>query len=193
MKAKASSLLASAWVGRRVYRCRQINTNMAEAKEVKKTAGTDPLLDKSNRLRFEYFKFEKLGDHIKGTYVGKYQSFNPMYETTQENYILVTEDGAKKLVGGRSRRKEDGVKVIYGMEKIPMGAEIAFIYDRDYDSGKGNPAKIIEIGYLGNKNMDVYNQFKDTFNLSELEEDEDTSKKVEADGAAPAEPELPEM
>jgi len=164
---------------------------MSEAKEVKKTASTksDPLLDPTNRLKFDYFSFENVGDHIKGIYVGKYTSESAKYGYTQENYVLLTEDGEKMVVSGRNARKSDGVRVIYGTEKIPLGAKMAFIFDREKPTDKGNPAKIIEIGYAGDKDMDALADFQDKYNLS------DFAKEPEADTDKTADetPEVPDM
>jgi len=129
------------------------------------------LFDESNKVAFEYAKFENVGDTVQGVYVGKFNQFSDKYgPQTFENYVLVTDDGKKMVVRGRALDKSKGVKVIFGMEKIPLGSYIGFIYDRDYDTGKGNPAKIIEPRYAGEKKPDVLAEFQEMFDLSEMVE-----------------------
>jgi len=165
---------------------------MSEAKEAKKAVSTksDPLLDPTNRLKFDYFSFENVGDYIKGLYVGKYTSVSAKYGYTQENYVLLTEDGDKMVVSGRNARKSDGVRVIYGTEKIPLGAKMAFIFDREKPTDKGNPAKIIEIGYAGDKDMEALADFQDKYNLDDFAKEEETSSVATEDVESP---EVPEM
>jgi hypothetical protein len=127
------------------------------------------ILSKKNRMIFTPFKPENIGDHVIGIYVGKYNSSSDKYGYQEfENYILVTENGDKKVMRGRNADKKSGKKVIYGMERIPLGAKIAFIYDRDKDTGKGNPAKVIEIGYEGEKDLDTLRDFKEKYNMEEV-------------------------
>lgn len=146
---------------------------MADAKQPKEATSktADSILGSKSRLKFEYVKFENVGDNVIGVYVGKFKSQSAKYGYWQENYILLREaDGEKVVVSGRNNRKSDGVRVIYGTEKLPMGARVAFIFDREMDTGKGNPAKIIEIGYEGQIDKDAYEKFKTMYNLDDIEE-----------------------
>jgi len=135
------------------------------------TTAKKDLFDPSNSVRFEYVKFENIGDKVSGTYVGKIREVSAKYGYTAENYILVTDAGEKVKVSGRAARKSDGVKVIFGMESIPKGAYIGFIYDRDLDTGKGNPAKIVEVRYGGEKRPEVLEDFQTTFKLEDFEDE----------------------
>ncbi len=137
----------------------------------KDTKATKNLFDEKNSVRFEYVRFENVGDTVEGTYVGKYNQVSAKYGYTSENYVLVTPEGKKVVISGRAARKSDGVKVIFGMERIPPGAYIGFIYDRDLDTGKGNPAKIVEVRYAGEKKPEVYEEFKNTYTLDEFKEE----------------------
>jgi len=145
----------------------------------------DKLFSSAGDINFPYFKFDKIGDRVKGTLVGKYQSISGKYGYTQENYVLELEDGTKVTVGGRNARKSDGVRVIYGTEKVPMGGVCGFIFEGEKDTGKGNPAKLIRIKYLGEKNMEAYLKFKDMYNLEELNMNKEEEEIVGEDPADP--------
>lgn len=132
------------------------------------------LFDDSNSPNFEYFKFSEVGDRVSGTFVGTYQSTSSMYGYEQENYVLVTEDGSNVVVSGRYARKSDGVKVIFGIERIPVGAFIGFMFTKEKDTGKGNPCKIIEIRYAGEKRPDVLKKFLDMYTLDSFKAEGET-------------------
>ncbi len=161
---------------------------MAKAAEVKpEQTAEDELFSEKGSLRFPYFKFENTGDRVYGIYVGKFQAVSSLYGHTQENYILLKDDGSKVLVAGRNARKEDGVKIMYNMDKVPLGGKCGFIFTGVKDTGKGNPCKLVEARYLGDKDMDTYNKFKEMYNLDEVKSastDEATTEE------AAGEPEL---
>ncbi len=136
----------------------------------------DSILKGESRLKFDYVKFENVGDNVIGLYVGKFKSTSAKYGYEQENYILIREgDGKKVVVSGRNTRKSDGTRVIFGIEKIPYGERIAFIFDREMDTGKGNPAKIIEIGYEGVVDKQAYLDFKSKYNMEDIAPEEETT------------------
>ena len=140
----------------------------------------DALFGDAGKVQFGYVKFEQPGDSVKGVYVGKYNSVSSKYGYTQANYVLVKKDGEKVIVSGRNAPKGSEVRIIFGMEKIPMGAVMGFIYTGDKDTGKGNQAKLIEPRYLGEKDMDTYNKFKEMYNLEEEKPiAEDSESEVE--------------
>ena len=98
------------------------------------------------------------------------------------NYILQKDDGSRVIVGGRNSDRATGVKVIYGMDKIKIGSVIGFIYTGDKDTGKGNPAKLIEIRYLGEQKPEVADAFKAMFNVEEVVETSNAEPVEENDG-----------
>jgi len=140
------------------------------------SSNNESILDKSNRAKFGFQTWENIGDHVIGTYVGKYvdvpQKYNPN-NTERENYVLLKEpDNAVVVVSGRQpKSKTDPTKVFWDMAKIPLGARIAFIYEEDRENDTPNPTKIIVINYEGEVNKDKYLEFKDKYNLSEFAED----------------------
>lgn len=128
----------------------------------------DAFFSEENSVRVNYFKFENIGDRVKGVYVGNYVSTSSKYGYRQENYILVLDDGSQVAVSGRSARKEDGVKIIYGMERIPLGAVMGFIYTGDKDTGKGNPCKLIDPRYGGQKRPDILAKFQERYSVDAI-------------------------
>lgn len=129
---------------------------------------TDELFTEAGKVQFNYMKFETPGDSVKGVYVGKYISTSIKYGYEQMNYVLCKANGEKIIVSGRNATKTNPVRIIFGMEKIPFGAVMGFIYTGDKDTGKGNPAKLIEPRYLGQQDLDTYAQFKKMYNLNEV-------------------------
>lgn len=127
----------------------------------------DPLFGDAGITKFDYVKFDNVGDKVKGTYVGKTETVSAKYGYTQANYYLTLDSGQTVIVGGRNPDKATQVRVIYGMDKIPMGAVIGFIFSGTKETNKGNPAKLIDLRYAGERNDVAYNAFKKKFNLSE--------------------------
>ena len=132
----------------------------------------DPLFGDAGITKFDYVKFDNVGDKVKGTYVGKTETVSAKYGYTQANYYLTLDSGQTVIVGGRNPDKATQVRVIYGMDKIPMGAVIGFIFSGTKETNKGNPAKLIDLRYAGEKNLAAYNAFKQKFNLSEPQEEQ---------------------
>jgi hypothetical protein len=134
----------------------------------KNNVNDDAMFSEAGKVQFGYVTFEKPGDRVKGVYVGKYSSVSAKYGYEQMNYVLVKEDGEKVIVSGRNATKTNPVRIIFGMEKIPFGAVMGFIYTGDKDTGKGNPAKLIEPRYMGEKDMATYEKFTQMYNLGEV-------------------------
>lgn len=139
----------------------------------------DAMFSEAGKVQFDYFKFEKPGDKVKGVYVGKYRSISSKYGYEQENYVLVQEDGKKIIVSGRNATKTNPLRIIFGMEKIPMGAVMGFIFTGEKDTGKGNPAKLIEPRYMGEKDLATYENFRTMYSLDEIQEKEKEKEKEE--------------
>lgn len=157
---------------------------MAKATE----SADDKLFSEAGSLRFEYMKWEKVGDKVSGILVGKYESVSQKYGGLQENYLLIKSDGSKVIVAGRNpRSKTDLTKIIYGAEKIPMGGNCGFIYTGEKVTTKGT-AKLVEPKYLGDKDMDTYNKFKEMYNLEDVKAA--TEEPVAAESTEEPEPEL---
>jgi hypothetical protein len=144
----------------------------------------DALFGEAGKVQFNYIKFETPGDKVKGVYVGNYTSISAKYGYEQVNYVLLKEDGEKVIVSGRNATKTNPVRIIFGMEKIPMGAVMGFIYTGDKDTGKGNPAKLIEPRYAGEKDINTYNKFKEMYNLNEIKDEATTNETTEAVNAS---------
>ena len=146
---------------------------------------TDSILDKSNRVKFIYQLWKEIGDHLIGTYVGKYKNtpvkYNPNNIETVNYVILRESDGQNMVVAGRQpTSKTDPTKVFWDMAKIPLGARVAFIYEEDRENETANPTKIIAIGYEGQVDKEKYLNFKAKYNLSELvDEDEEAPEEEE--------------
>jgi hypothetical protein len=137
----------------------------------KANANEDALWSEAGSVSFPYFKFETPGDRVMGTYVGQFESVSSKYGYPQRNYVLVKADGSKIVVSGRNPvSKTDPLRIIYGMEKIPLGAVMGFIYTGDKDTGKGNPAKLVEPKYLGERNEEVLKKFQAMFTLDQVKE-----------------------
>jgi hypothetical protein len=138
---------------------------MTIAKKAEATEAQDPLFGEAGITKFDYVKFDNVGDKVKGTYVVKTETISAKYGYTQANYYLTLDSGATVIVGGRNPDKTTSVRVIYGMDKIPMGAVIGFIFSGTKETNKGNPAKLIDLRYAGEKNLAAYEAFKSKFNF----------------------------
>ncbi|MDI6717952.1 MAG: hypothetical protein QMD86_02860 [Patescibacteria group bacterium] len=151
----------------------------------------DKLFSAAGDLRFPYKTWETPGDRVKGVYVGKFNSISNKYGYEQENYVLLLADGSKMMVGGRNRPKGGNVKIIFGVDKVPLGAVMGFIYTGDKDTGKGNACKLIEPKYLGEKDLDALKKFQEMYNLEKIKaaSSEETAAGSAEEGAE-EEPEL---
>lgn len=137
----------------------------AKAAPAKQAApAEDDFFSAENSTKVSWFKPENIGDSVKGVFVDRFITESSLTPGQfQENYLLVTDSGDKVQVSGRGRRKSDGIKVIFGMEKIPLGAIIGFIYTDDKDTGKQLPAKIVEIRYRGETDDAVLAKYQKSF------------------------------
>lgn len=122
-----------------------------------KESKVDPLFNDDAKVQLTYQKWEKVGDSVKGVLVEKRKNNNiDQWGHKSTEYILMTEEGKRVCVSGRAypkgtNRVGEDFKVIFGMSEIPLGAVMGFVYDRDMENPNGNPAKIIEPRYLGEK------------------------------------------
>lgn len=153
----------------------------------------DDFFSEANSVKMSYFKAETIGDSVKGVLVDRFiGESNLTVGQQEESYILVQKNGERVCVKGRGRRKSDGVKVIFGMEKIPLGAIVGFIYTDDKDTGQLQPAKIIEIRYKGETDPEALKKYQKMFTSgnAQLSSTAPASAPAE-DGEAVTDPALP--
>ena len=108
---------------------------------------TTDLFSEENEAKANWFKFEKIGDTVKGTLVGS--NIKPARDMFPEQtvYELQQEDGGIMNVAS----SKDFVR--NSMKRAKMGQIVGFKYDSDYQTdankAKGmSPAKTIKV-YLG--------------------------------------------
>lgn len=127
------------------------------------------LFSAQNALNIDFMKWENVGDKIAGTLVDKKQNTVPnKYGHLTEDYIIITEDGRKVNVQGRSYKKGAAtigkdLKVIFGMEEIPLGAVVGFIFTGTKENSNGNPTKLVEPRYAGESRPDVLAEYQGKF------------------------------
>jgi len=107
----------------------------------------DNFFTEENEAKSTWFKFEKIGDSIKGTYVNKsYKEARDNFPA-QEVYDLQMEDGSIVKVGS----SKDFVR--NSMKQAKLGQIVGFRYDSDFQTAESKkkgfaPAKTIKV-YLG--------------------------------------------
>jgi len=104
----------------------------------------DDFFSEENEAKSTWFKFEKIGDTIKGTLIGK--SVKPARDMfpEQEVYELKTEDGEVWNVAS----SKDFVRK--SMKRAKLGQIVGFKYDSDYQTEANKkkgmaPAKTIKV------------------------------------------------
>lgn len=138
-------------------------------KEEKNNAA-DPLFSEEAKVNFEYQKWEKIGDKVKGVLVEKRKNENlDQWGHKKMEYILIADGGRRVCVSGRAypkglNRVGEDYKIIFGMNEIPLGAVMAFVYSKDLENDKGNDTKVIEPRYLGEKDEDVLREYQEKWN-----------------------------
>lgn len=95
----------------------------------------------------EFFKFEKVGDAVQGTYIGKTSGKSKFSD--QIIYILQDTNGKVWNIGFAVDKKVVHEK----MKGILFGQIVGFRFDEERPSDKGNAAKIIRI-YADSKFID---------------------------------------
>jgi len=88
----------------------------------------------------EFFKFEKVGDKIQGTYISMSQSIDT-FQNNQNVYLI--KDSAGKIWNVAFR--ESNVIVNERMKAISLGQIVGFSFDEERPGKMGNKAKIIRI------------------------------------------------
>lgn len=136
-------------------------------------------------MKYEYPKFDKVGDYVAGVLVEKRANEVPdQYGHKKMEYILL-DGNTRYLVGGRAypRGSEVGkdLKVIFGMSDIPVGAEMAFVFTEELPAKvKGNkPTKVIEPKYLGVTKSEVLEDYKKRFAVSTPPQEQEEAQGVE--------------
>lgn len=162
---------------------------MSKASEAQKpqSKNSDSILSKESRIKFGFQSWNEVGDTIIGTYVGKYTSIPTKYNPNNisvVNYVLIREEDKKIMVVSGRQPKQKGVdptKVFWDMAKVPFGARVAFIFDREEENDTSNPTKFIEIGYEGEVNKQTYLDFKSKYNLSKFAEESEEADSTDED------------
>lgn len=123
------------------------------------------LMEKGD-VNVTYQKWEEVGDRVAGVLVAKRKNDVPdEWGHKKIEYILQTESGENVCVSGRAYPKGSKVgedyKIIFGMQDIPLGAEMMFVFERTESNSKGNDTKIIVPKYVGNRNLEVLKAYQE--------------------------------
>ena len=149
----------------------------------------DDFWGEAGNVNFPYFSFKEVGDKVRGVYVGKYVS-NSKYGYQQENYVLVKKDGSKIVVSGRSpsiKKDPKSLRIMYGMDKIPLGAVIGFIFEEERENDFGeNLTKIINLKYMGEVDKATAEKFNAVFNMADVAKAQTDVEKVKGSGVTSA-------
>lgn len=102
------------------------------------------------------FKFETIGDTIKGTvaYIGGWETkpskFRQGEFETAMRLVVDTVDGPKAIYprkdSAMARAIADAIRAS-GATRLEVGAKLAVKFDRTLDTGKGQPAKLFVAQY----------------------------------------------
>jgi hypothetical protein len=147
----------------------------------------DPLFSDEARVQFEYVKWEKVGDNIKGVLVEKRKNNNlDQWGHKRVEYILLTEEGKRMCVSGRAyskgaNRVGEDYKIIFGMSEIPLGAVMGFVYAKDLENDKGNDTKVIEPRYLGEKDETKLREYQEKWTTEDETTNVDETAPLEVD------------
>jgi len=125
------------------------------------------LFGAEGKVALKYQSWDNIGDKVKGVLVEKRINNTPdKWGHTKAEYILMV-NGERVCVQGRSYSKGQGPgtghKVIFGMSEIPLGAIMGFVYTEDKETDQGNPAKIIEPRYLGDRDETTLKEYQEKF------------------------------
>jgi len=136
---------------------------MTEAKKTTTKKTEDPLFTEAGDMTMEFQKWEKVGDKVKGVLVDVRKNDNiDKYGNKNMEYILMTEDG-RVCVQGRSYKKGatkgQDYRIIYGVEDIPLGAVMGFVYEEDKKTDLGT-AKIIKPKYIGERDEETLDKYR---------------------------------
>ncbi len=108
----------------------------------------DNFFSEENEVKPNWFKFTKIGDAIKGTYIGvSYKDAQDVFPA-QKIYELKTDDGI--IYVGFNVNK---IYIHNAMKNAKIGQIVGFKYDSDYQTEENkkrgmNPAKTIKV-FLG--------------------------------------------
>ena len=97
--------------------------------------------DESTKPQSSWFEFEKVGDSIQGKLVMEPYEKEGNFGT-QTIYVIQTADGSEVNVALKNTTHRMNVQQL---KKAEVGDLIAFRFDKEVDTGKGNPAKSIEV------------------------------------------------
>ena len=99
------------------------------------------IFEQGKEMKAGWAKFEKIGDEVQGTYVGKKNALGGKFKTLQIVYELMDESGNIILVGIKETDK-----VFHDfMNHVHLGQIIGVKYIENIDTGKGNPFKKLVI------------------------------------------------
>jgi hypothetical protein len=108
----------------------------------KSAPSSDLFQDETTIPESDWFKFEKIGDTAQGTLLEEPQYGVPGKFGPQNIYTLETADGRVIMVG---LNPASHVRAVRQLKQADVGDMVAMRYTGDYDSGKGNPGKSIDV------------------------------------------------
>lgn len=125
----------------------QEGVDIGDAKAVQAAVGsTDNLFDDdSTKPESNWFKFEKVGDYIQGVLVMEPYEVQGDYGP-QMIYVIQKPNGDEFNVGLKKLDAKGNLRLnVKQLKSAEVGDEIAFRFEKEIDTGKGFPAKAIDV------------------------------------------------
>jgi hypothetical protein len=97
--------------------------------------------DSSTIPESNWFKFETIGDNVQGILAMEQYSSEGKFGT-QQVYVLTKADGTEVNV---ALKHSSNKRAVQQLKSAEVGDILAFKYTEDIDTGKGFPAKAIEV------------------------------------------------
>lgn len=117
-------------------------TNQAEMQQA---FGDDLFTDDSTKPASNWFKFEKVGDAVQGVLTMEPYDQEGDYGT-QVVYPIQTAAGEEVNVGLKKLDMKGNLRLnVKQLQAAEIGDVIAFRFEKEVDTGKGHPAKSIEV------------------------------------------------
>lgn len=104
-------------------------------------APEDLFQDDSTIPESDWVKFEDIGDMVQGVLLEEPEYDKPGKFGTQNIYTLETAEGVK-MVG---LNPKSHIRAVRQLKQAEIGDVVAIKYTGQYDSGKGNPGKQLEV------------------------------------------------
>ena len=141
-------------------------------------------LEEQGDVNVTYQKWDNVGDKVAGVLVDKKKNdVLDQYGHKKIEYILIKEDGEKVCVSGRAyprgaNKVGKDYRIIFGMQDIPLGAEIMFVFESTMSNDKGNDTKIISPKYVGNRDLEVLKVYQDKWGTTTTEDEQSEEPSV---------------